>query len=296
MMLTKLAHYVMITGAVFFVSACSGPSGFKAHGEFVQAHLVNNPDLQINFLHVDDFQLHYRDIGNAKKAIVVWVHGTPGSWADGAYLTRDSDFLSEIKVVLVERPGWGASQFLESPRPVTSFDEIGRLIQPMLKKLKEEYPDTPLVLAGHSWGGSLVPSIALDYPELVDKVLVLSGGLDPTLTKPRWYNKFASTALGNAVIGDGLRKANVEMYALSPQLSILSKRWSGLSQAIIVVQGDRDKLVNPKNADFARSVLPTGNSAVLVLENQGHMLQLERIDLVQRCVKALIGNNLSECR
>jgi len=288
-------RWIVVTFIALTSAACNGPSGFKEHGQFVRDHIVNNHEVTANYLDVEDFQLHYRETGNAKKAVAVWVHGTPGSWTDGAYLVRDAKFTSDVKLVMLDRPGWGESQYHDDPRTVTSFKEIGRLIKPLLSQLKTAHPDVPLVLIGFSWGGSVVPSIAIDYPELVDGVLVLSGGLDPDLTMPRWYNKFASTALGNAVIGEGMRKANVEMYALSPQLSILHDRWPELLQPIIVVQGDSDKLVDPKNADYAESVLSQPHSQVIRLEDQGHMLKLERIDLVARCVVALAAVDLDSC-
>lgn len=294
-MKNKLAHCIIVGLMIFFISACSVPHGFKERGEFVQTHLINNSDLTTHYINEGGFRLHYRAIGQAKKAIVVWLHGTPGSWTDGAYLTRNEKFLSQVKVVMVERPGWGASQFRQNPRLVTSFKEIGRLIEPLLKQLNTSYPSVPLILVGFSWGGSVVPSIALDYPNLVDSVLVLSGGLDPALTKPRWYHKLASTFLVNAIIGNAMRKANVEMHALSPELSILHKRWPELTQPIVVIQGDSDKLVDPKNANYAESVLSATNSTVIMLEKQGHMLQLERMGLIERCVIALAQGNLNQC-
>jgi len=295
MIKNKVARYTIAGLMIFFISACRAPHGFKERSEFVQTHLVNNPNLTTHYINEGGFRLHYRAIGQAKKVIVVWLHGTPGSWTDGAYLTRNEKFLSQVKVVMVERPGWGASQFQQNPRLVTSFKEIGRLIKPLLKQLNTSYPSVPLILVGFSWGGSVVPSIALDYPNLVDSVLVLSGGLDPALTKPRWYHKLASTFLVNALIGNAMRKANVEMYALSPELLILDKRWPRLSQPIVVIQGDSDKLVNSKNANYAESVLAAENSTVITLKNQGHMLQLERMDLIERCVIALAQGDLSQC-
>ncbi|MBL4850833.1 MAG: alpha/beta hydrolase [Gammaproteobacteria bacterium] len=295
MIKNKVARYITAGLMVFFISACRVPDGFKERSEFVQTHLINNPDLMTHYINEGNFRLHYRAIGQAKKAIVIWVHGTPGSWTDGAYLTRNEGFLSQVKVVMVERPGWGESQFQQGSRPVTSFKEIGRLMQPLLRQLNKTYPGVPLVLVGFSWGGSVVPSIALDYPNLVDSVLVLSGGLDPALTKPRWYHKLARTFLINAIIGDGLRKANVEMYALSPELSILHERWPKLSQPIVVIQGDSDKLVDAKNANYAESVLSAENSTVITLKNQGHMLQLERMNLIERCVIALAQGDLGQC-
>ncbi len=271
------------------------PNQFQDHQKFVETHLLNNPELVTNYIKSDNFQLHYREIGKAKQAIAIWIHGTPGNWTDSAYLCRDKDFISQVKLVMLDRPGWGESQYRNNPRPVTSFEEIGDLIKPLLLKMKRDYPDIPILLLGHSWGGSLVPSIALNHPELVGGVLVLAAGLSPELTKPRWYNRFVSTSFGNSIIGNGLRQANIEIYALRPQLSSLHNRWFNLTQPIIVVQGETDKLVNPKNADYAESVLPKNNSRVLRLSKQGHLLQLERMDLIARCVMALAKNNLNQC-
>ncbi len=279
----------------FLMAGCSGPSGFKEHAKFVNEHMLDTSEVSKEYLSTGDFQLHFRQAGNAKKAVVVWVHGTPGNWTDGAYLYRDKSLITDTKLVLIDRPGWGESQYLDNPRVVTSFQQIGELISPLLRKLKQEHPEVPLLLLGFSWGGSLVPAIALDYPDLVDGLLVLSGGLDPELTKPRWYNKAAKIRLVNAMIGDSMRKANVEMYALSPELALLQNRLTEISQPTIVIQGDTDKLVDPKNADFAEEKFSSNRIRVIRLADQGHLLQLERTDLIAKCIYALIDEDLKKC-
>ena len=282
---------------VMHLVGCITPNGFKEHGEFVRSELINNPEVSIHFLksEKENFQLHYRQVGTAKKAVAIWVHGTPGNWTDSAYLYRDKNFISEVKLIMLDRPGWGLSQYLNEPRLVTSFVEISRLMQPLLSKLKGEHSNVPIILLGHSWGGSVVPTIALDYPDLIDGVIALAAGLDPELTKPRWYNRFASTYVGSAVIGRGFRDANDEIYALRPELLKQHERWDEIKQPIIVVQGKKDKLVNPRNADYAETVLPKKNSHVVRLTGQGHLLQLERMELVARCVLALVKTKLSMC-
>lgn len=276
---------------------CITPNGFKKQKEFVKNELIDNPEVSVNFLKTkkEDFQLHYREVGNAKKAVAIWVHGTPGNWTDSAYLYRDKYFISNVKLIMLDRPGWGQSQYLNEPRLVTSFTEISRLMQPLLSELKAKHPEIPIILLGHSWGGSVVPSIALNNPDLVDGIIILAGGLDPELTKPRWYNRFASTYLGNAFIGQSLRLANDEIYALRPELLKQHQRWSDIMLPVIVVQGKKDKLVNPKNADYAEAVLSEENSTVIRLSGQSHFLQLERMDLVARCVLALAKADLNMC-
>lgn len=277
--------------------SCSPVNGFKKHSEFVRAEMLNNPEVSVYHLasEAKDFQLHYRTVGKAKKAVALWLHGTPGNWTDSAYLYRNKDFISQVKLIMLDRPGWGESQYLQAPRLVTTFTEISSLVRPLLAKLKTEHPDVPLILLGFSWGGSVVPTIALDHPDLVDGVITLSAGLDPELTKPRWYNRFASTYIGNAVIGRDMRLANDEIYALRAELLKQHDRWAVFQQPMIVVQGKIDKLVNPKNADYAESVLPKNNSYILRLSKQGHMIQLERMDLVARCVTAMADQELNKC-
>ncbi len=288
-------RWIVAAWIALTLSACSGAIAFKEHKDFVQEDVLNNPNMTTYYIETRGFQLHVKEIGAAKKAIVVWIHGTPGDWTNGSYLLRDESFISQVKLVMLDRPGWGQSQYRTDPRAVTSFSEISRLIAPLLRQLKESHPKLPLLLVGFSWGGSVVPSIAIDYPEWVDGVLVLAGGLDPELTKPRWYHKLADTTLGRAVIGANMRKANTEMLALSPQLSILASRWPQLSQPAIVVQGTGDSLVDPRNADFAAAVLAKKQSRVLRLDGQGHLLQLERMGLIARCIIALVEGELNQC-
>ena len=290
-------RYCLLIIILMHLVGCITPSGFKKHGEFVRSELIDNPEVSKHYLKSENenFQLHYRQVGSASKAVAIWVHGTPGNWTDSAYLYRDKNFISEVKLIMLDRPGWGQSQYLNEPRLVTSFTEISRLMQPLLRKLKREHSSVPIILLGHSWGGSVVPTIALDHPDLIDGVIALAAGLDPDLTKPRWYNRFASTYVGNAVIGRGFRDANDEIYALRPELLKQHKRWDEIKQPIIVVQGNKDKLVNPRNADYAETVLPKKNSHVLRLSGQGHLLQLERMELVARCVLALAKTELSMC-
>ena len=281
--------------AVAGLSSCIVPDTLSEHREFVRETVHQNPQISAGFVEQSDFRLHYRHVGNPETGIAIWIHGTPGGWSDIARLFDAPEFNRQIMLVSIDRPGWGQSQYQSDPRIVTGFSEQGRLIAPLLKQLKDEYPDKPLLLAGHSWGGSLVPAIALDYPEYVDGGLVFAGGLNPELVKPRWYNKLGSLSLVNAMIGEGMRAANLEVYALAPELLAIADRWQELKVPMLVVQGQSDVLVDPANADFAESVLDPARSRVVRLENQGHLLQIERTNLIATCILAMANDDLDAC-
>ena len=283
--------WLMIT---FFTNACSSQSPLQQHISLMR-DLQNNPELPPQTLATDNFSLHYRQYGTAIDAIVVWVHGTPGNWADVGQLILDKDFTESTLVVAIDRPGWGSSQYIDQPRLVTDFDTIAELIRPLLHKLKLEHPEVPLILAGHSWGGSVIPAVAAQFPNCIDGLAIFAAGLDPDLVKPRWYNRLANTWLIKPFLGKTMRSANVEMYALSEQMTKLKPAWENLTVPTVVVQGMKDPLVSPANADFAETVLNADTGRVLKLPKTDHFLQMHSTDLIKRCLLALADGNPQAC-
>ena len=288
---------VSIAVTLLLAVACSMPSEFRKHGEFIQSDVVGNPNIKSAALRTGEVSLAYHYRGNANAAVVVWVHGTPGSWTDIGRLLVDENFLQEVKLVSIDRPGWGASQNTGSPQVYPRFDDQVKYISPLLALLKEQHPNVPLLIVGHSWGGSLAPAIVASNTDTVDGMLILAGGLSPLLTKPRWYNKVAKYWPIRAVIGPELRKSNIEMYALASNLASLSGLWQSLSNTpIIVVQGGKDPLVNPDNADFAAQVLEVEQKGgaefngarqirkIIKKPDYGHLLQIKHTDFIADCI------------
>ena len=255
-------------------------------------------EIRSKVLQADDFKLHYRQNGEAKLAVVVWLHGTPGGWDSIGRLLADPDFTSQVKMVAVDRPGWGGSMYQASSAAeslIGSFAEHSRQIGRLLQQLKTEHPDKPLVLGGHSWGGSIAPALAADHMSIVDGVGIFAGGLDPDLVKPRWYNRIASTWPVRRMIDDDLRKANLEVYSLAPQLAAYKERFRRLRMPIVVVQGESDKLVDRRNADYAEAIFNAETTHVVRLPDQGHFLHTQRTELIGRCLMALATGPLTGC-
>ncbi|GAB2191945.1 alpha/beta fold hydrolase [Sessilibacter sp. MAH2] len=280
--------------ASFVLSACAAQNELNEHFKFLET-IESNKNIVEQTMDVGDFELSYRRVGEPKRAVVVWIHGTPGAWNDIGKLMVKEDFTESTLFVSIDRPGWGKSQYKDNPRLVTEFSEIAHLIRPLLHQLKKEAPDVPLILAGHSWGGSVVPAVAAEFPYCIDGLAIFAAGLDPELTKPRWYNRFAKTYVGRSILGQQMLDANVEMYALSPEVAKLAPHWKEINLPTVVVQGMEDPLVNPANADFAKSVLNPKVSHVLKIEKQNHFLHINSVDLIQKCLMAVAENNLDSC-
>ena len=261
------------------------------------AEFSDHPDLQTPQI---AGALHYLAIGTAKTAVALWIHGTPGGWADIRGLLLDTAFTAEVRLVAVDRPGWGlstppAANSSSAPR-WGNFNDHSVAFTPLLKQLRAAHPDVPLIVAGHSWGGSFAPTLAADHPDLVDGLLLLASSLEPALGQPRWYNRVANTWLMQKLLPESLLNANREIYALHEQLSLQRPRLSQLKMPVLFVQGLDDKLVSTDNADFAARAFDPATTGVVQLPDQGHLLQFERPPLIGRCIIALAKNQLALCR
>jgi pimeloyl-ACP methyl ester carboxylesterase len=227
-----------------------------------------------------DFSLHYVDNGKLERPTLVFIHGTPGSWRSMRRVMADPRLQDAARLIAIDRPGWGDSQLHDGQRSVPDFDTQSALIQPLLQQLKEQSDGQALLLVGHSYGGSLAAYIAYRYPNLVDRVFMAASAIDPELGKPRWYNRAASTWLVSRFLRAPLLKANDEIWGVSPALERLLPWWANADIPMTFLQGDEDELVDPRNFNFAQSVLSAEDSTVIQLVNQGHLLQIQRSELM----------------
>jgi pimeloyl-ACP methyl ester carboxylesterase len=126
------------------------------------------------FLEVDGVRLHYLERGGAGPPVVL-LHGNVVSAED--YLW--SGVLDRVaarghRVVALDRPGFGHSA---RPRgsawaPATQ----AALLQSTFARLGLDRP----VVVGHSWGTLVALALALDHPDAVGGLVLLSGYYKPT--------------------------------------------------------------------------------------------------------------------
>ncbi len=121
--------------------------------------------------------IHYAKTGNDSLPTLVFIHGTPGSWDAFAGYMGDSELLQHFRMVSIDRPGFGYSNFGK----VYHLEKQAELIEPVLQKLKN---GKPVFLAGHSLGGPLIVKMAADLPGLCSGLIIISGSIDPSIEKP----------------------------------------------------------------------------------------------------------------
>lgn len=253
------------------------PYIFEREAAFVRHNVLSRDDVQQLHLDGPELRLRYGSAGDARLPVLVFVHGTPGNWHSFArFMVRD-DLRGRARIVSVDRPGWGGSQLPDGGLE-TDFQRQAAHLAPLLAQLRRESGGAPLVLIGHSLGATIAASVAVHHPQLVDALLLLSGGFDPRLEDPRWYNYLADSAALGWVVPGTLAHSNVEMMQKGRQVRKLAERLPQLRLPITVLHGSMDLLAHADNLDYARSIWPDAH--VLPIRGQGHFVHLEQQDLV----------------
>jgi pimeloyl-ACP methyl ester carboxylesterase len=230
------------------------------------------------------YPLHYvtSDSSHQPRPTVVFVHGTPGRWSAFARYFNHSDLRGSYRLIALDRPGWGESSYPEGDFP-TRLERQSTLLGPLLKHLWTSNGQQPLILVGHSLGGSLAPILAADYPDYIRGVVILAGDVHPKMASARWYNTLLDWIPAIAV-PDEWYYSNQEVLDLTESLEKAQAKLAGLTIPITVLQGTADELVDPANADFAKQLFQASSLEVQMIEKAGHLINLQHVPLVKAAI------------
>lgn len=229
--------------------------------------------------HTTSQNIHYVKAGNPDGALVLFVHGSPGSLSAFIHFLGDSLLNRDLLLISTDRPGFGYSNFgIAQP----SLSKQAKSLVPILQAHQH---NRPIILVGHSLGGPLVARLAMDYPDLVDGLILVAPSIDPELepNETWWRAPFASPFL-SWVLPSSLRASNEEIYQLKPQLDAMVTEWSKITCPVIVIQGDKDSLVPPGNADFAKAKLVNAQVEIIRKPDMNHFVPWTNPELISQAI------------
>jgi pimeloyl-ACP methyl ester carboxylesterase len=123
-------------------------------------------DLREGYADIGDQRLHYVEAGEGP--LVVLLHGFPEFWygwrAQIAPLAA-----AGFRVVAPDTRGYNLSS---RPQDVAAYD-TGALAEDIHGLIHERGAETAM-LVGHDWGGTLAWTLAMNHPEVVDRLAILN--------------------------------------------------------------------------------------------------------------------------
>jgi pimeloyl-ACP methyl ester carboxylesterase len=273
--------------------------------------------LEDGYVEVEKTRLHVVR-GGAGRQSVVLLHGNAGSIHDFEYgvaglLSKD------YRVVGFDRPGHGQS---ERHGRAASVEYQAVMLHETLRQLGVTDP----ILVGHSWGASLALCYALKYPSETAGLVLLAPAAYPdsdpnplmkALVKTPFAGNLALT-FGKTLVGAGQLRRDLERafypqpvpenylkaatstwlgrrqlrayledeWSLNESLRGMSRRYGELRLPVVIVTGDSDRLVSPKeNAYRLKGAIP--QARLVELKGTGHEIPLTRPESVYAALKLI---------
>ena len=225
--------------------------------------------------------INYAEAGHDSLPIAFFVHGSPGSWSAFIDFMKDTSLLKKVKIVAVDRIGFGYSQFGEGEK---SLAKQSAYLKPIVQRFKKG--NNKMILIGHSLGGPLIAKMAMDYPELIDNLVIVAGSISPYLEpNEKWFRIPLNFLPVNLLIPKSFRASNTELLYLKPELIKMLPYWKNIRQPVTVIQGNKDVLVNPKNAAFAKEMLINSRKVNLVIvDDMNHFIPWSHPHLIKNAI------------
>ncbi|OWK04700.1 EPHX4, partial [Cervus elaphus hippelaphus] len=131
---------------------------------------LNDPSLGTHcYVRIKDsgLRFHYVAAGERGKPLMLLLHGFPEFWYSWRHQLRE--FKSEYRVVALDLRGYG-----ETDAPVHRENYKLDCLITDVKDILDSLGYSKCVLIGHDWGGMIAWLIAICYPEMVMKLIVIN--------------------------------------------------------------------------------------------------------------------------
>ena len=217
-------------------------------------------------------QLHYVQTGDSTAPTIFFIHGTPGSWDNFKGYLLDSSLLQHFRLVAVDRPGFGYSNFGKSLPVAAQAAMLNEFVR-FCKNGK------PAILTGHSLGGPIVVAMAAADTTVAQTLLLLAASVSP-LHEPaeKWRKALANPVL-NPLVPGAFRPSNAELLDFKTYVQQMPALLQQVRCTTYVMHGTKDMFVPYANLAYADSNLinaPVVN--LITLPGENHFIPWTKFD------------------
>jgi len=230
-------------------------------------------------------EIHYVKAGDESKPLVLFVHGSPGSLSAFIHFLVDTTLIHKALLISTDRPGFGYSNYGNAEN---SLENQAAILRPILEQY---HVNRKVILVGHSLGGPLICRMAMDYPTLVDGLIIVAGSIAPELEpNEAWFRAPLATPFLSWLVPGAFRASNKEIYHLKPELEKMLPRWKDITCPVTVIQGMDDSLVSNKNADFAEKMLINTHPQIIRVAGMNHFVPWSNPELIREAILKMVND------
>lgn len=242
-------RYVLFLVFIAYIIVCQScmkmRMSSKKTREYFESQKVDFIDKTIRF---KDHSIHYIQTGDDNKPTLFFVHGSPGSWDAYKTYLQDSLLLKKFRMIAVDRPGFGYSDFGTAENLTTQSLWINEMVQLIDNK-------KPIALIGHSLGGPIIVKMAVDQPKRYSHLVILAGSVDPKAENAELWRPILKSKPLRYLVPGALRPANDELWYLKSDLIKMQPNLDKVTSEVMIIHGTKDRLVPYSNMAFIQKEL-----------------------------------------
>ncbi len=261
-LLKALATLIVCASLSHFIGGCME---FRMSPKEVEKYYEGMQKPELVTFPFGERTVNYAVAGDTTKPLVMFVHGSPGSWSAFAHMLKDSALLSNYQMISADRPGFGYANFGKAEPSIVKQSEF-------LRQILLRYPGKKAILVGHSLGGPVIAQMAMDYPEKIKGLLFVAPSIDPALEPDEWFRPLLRNFVFRTFTPTSLAVSNDEIIDLEEELVQMTDGWSKLRVPIYILQGDQDRLVPKENAYYPGRFMPDSLIHIELLQGVNHFI------------------------
>lgn len=221
--------------------------------------------IHFDTLEFDNHLTHFGHISEERDTLIVFLHGSPGSWNAFIDYFKTDSLVDRWDLVSIDRPGFGFSDHGSSE---PSLEKQARIMHEVLRQFSNSHK----VLVGHSLGGPLSVRMAMDFPEHYQQLILVAPSLDPKFEVDGKLRKWLQTPLFRLLTPTDMRVSNEEIITVKHELMKMENLYPRIKAKVTILHGTKDSLVPVENVAYLQRQMGSEKVEVRLLEGVDHFI------------------------
>jgi len=276
----KMFVFILFCGYLIFCQSCMKMrmSPKKTTEYFSKS---NTAFKDVNYKISENQQIHYIETGDSTKPTLFFLHGSPGSWDAYKTYLSDIDLQKKYRLIAIDRPGFGYSNFGEAE----DLEIQANLILPFIESKNNNQPVT---LIGHSMGGPVVVKLATLAPKLFKNIVILAGAIDPKAETPENWRPILMSKPIRYIIPGAFRTSNDELWWLKEDLVAMKSELRKITSNVVIIHGTEDSLVPYSNVAFMeKEFINAEKVETIPIEKADHFIPWSHYEIIKKSLMNL---------
>jgi pimeloyl-ACP methyl ester carboxylesterase len=276
----KMFVFIVFCGYLVFCQSCMRMrmSPKKTTAYFSK---LNTSFKDVNYKISEIHQIHYIETGDATKPTLLFLHGSPGSWDAYKKYLSDIDLQKKYRLIAIDRPGFGYSNFGEAE----DLETQANLILPFIQSKNN---NQPITLIGHSMGGPVAVKLATKKPKLFKNLVILAGAIDPKAENPENWRPVLMAKPIRYLIPGAFRPSNDELWWLKEDLITMKPQLHKITSNVIIIHGTEDSLVPYSNVAFMENAFVNAKKIKTIsIEKADHFIPWSHYEIIKKSLLSL---------